>query len=121
MTSVGELEGTFAWHDGIESPPDVPADALLVFPGFYMLSLEEAVVSTTRTPPNGAGIRDGFLYSQTGAGTSASWISPSSSVAPCGTSRSRRANTQSVRDGFGLLVTMAAAFKEGVFFVDSAG
>lgn len=45
MKSVGELEGVFAWHDGIDFPPDVPADDFHVFPGFYMLSLDEAVAS----------------------------------------------------------------------------
>jgi hypothetical protein len=45
MKSVGELEDAFAWHDGIDFPAEVPADDFHVLPGFYMLSLDEAVAT----------------------------------------------------------------------------
>jgi len=43
--SLRGAQQAFAWHDGVDFPPDVPADDFHVLPGFYMLSLELAVAS----------------------------------------------------------------------------
>lgn len=122
LTSLGELEEAFAWHDGIDFPPDIPADDFHVFPGFYMLSLDLAVasydacVSDRRWKP-------GWLPLFANGG--GDFYVVDLSEIQRGSVRHFRIEESEHPVEFATVsaffATLAAAFQEEIFFVDPAG
>ncbi len=45
LTSVRDVEALYAWHDGTETTGVASVDDIHLFPGFYLLSLEDAVAN----------------------------------------------------------------------------
>ena len=122
MKSVGELEGAFAWHDGIDFPPDVPADDFHVFPGFYMLSLDDAVASYDTYVSERRWNPGGLPLFATGGGD---FYVVDLSEFERGSVRHFRIEESEHPVEFATVsaffATLAAAFKEGLFFLDSTG
>ena len=122
MKSVGGLEGAFAWHDGIDFPRDVPADDFHVFPGFYMLSLDEAVASYD-TYVSDRRWKPGWLPLFANGG--GDFYVVDLSAFERGSVRHFRIEESEHPVEFATVsaffATLAAAFNEGIFFIDSAG
>lgn len=43
LPALPDVQELFAWHDGVEPPPDDVMDDVQVFPGYHLLSLGEAL------------------------------------------------------------------------------
>jgi hypothetical protein len=122
MTAVRELEDAFAWHDGIDFPPDVPADDFHVFPGFYMLGLDEAVASYD-TYVSDRRWNPGWLPLFANGG--GDFYVVDLSEVDHGSVRHFRIEESEHPVEFATVsaffATLAEGFKEGIFYVDSAG
>ncbi|GAA2183127.1 SMI1/KNR4 family protein [Brooklawnia cerclae] len=45
LPSAPELEALYGWHDGTATPPGVKLGSIYLLPGYYLLSLEDAVAN----------------------------------------------------------------------------
>ena len=122
LTSSGELESLYGWRDGTSTPGVAALDDIHLFPGFYLLSLEDALANhrafasdprwrATWLPifANGGGDFYVLDLSATAGGSVRHFrIEESEHPIEFGSLRA-------------LLTTVAAAFDRGIFFVDPSG
>lgn len=120
LSSSAELESLYGWRNGTSAEIDASLDDVHIFPGFYLLSIEEAIanyhsfVADSRWTPGwlpifGNGGGDFYVYDMN---------SP-----PAHPVRHFRIEEAEHPVEFGsleaMMTTLAEAFQRGVFFVDS--
>lgn len=127
LSSVGldsnpELEALYGWHNGTSTERVAAVGDIHMFPGFYLLSLEDAVanyrafVMDRRWPPNGLPV-----FANGGGDF---YVADLGSVDETPVRHFRIDESEhpiefsSIRD---MLRTLAHAFERGVFFVDTIG
>lgn len=123
LPSPPELEALYGWRDGTSSGGDGPYGDIFLFPGFYLLSVEEAVANY------GAFVTDhqwSIRWLPIFANGSGDFY-----VLDLSPSTARSVRHFRIEEEFehpiefnslgALLATLAAAFERGVFFVDPDG
>ncbi len=122
LTSSGELESLYAWRNGTSTAGVAAVDDVHFFPGFYLLSLEDALANyrAFATDPRWS---TGWLPLLANGGGDFYVLDLSSSAAsPVRHFRIEESEHPIEFDSLqGLLTTLAAAFDRGIFFVDPSG
>jgi len=117
-----DLETMYSWHDGSEASRASSLDDLHLFPGFYLLSLDDAVANY-RAFVGDARWEDGWFPMFANGGGDFYVLETAGSNA--GSIRHFRIDEREHPIEFEslaeMLTTLAEAFQQGVFYVDDHG
>lgn len=122
LASPPELEFLYGWRDGTSTVGGVTLDDVHIFPGFYLLSIEDAIANY-RAFETDSRWRSGWLPLFANGGGDFYILDLSSTAAsPIRHFRIEESEAPVEFDSLGAMVTtLAAAFERGVFFVDPSG
>lgn len=122
LTSTPALEALYAWRNGTSTVGVAAVDDIHIFPGFYLLSLEDAVVNYI-TFVNDARWTAGWLPLFANGGGDFFVLDVSQAVQSPVRHFRIEESEHPVEFGSleGLLATLSAAFDRGIFFVDPDG
>lgn len=121
LSTPPELEALYGWHDGT-STSGVVLDDIHLFPGFYLLSLEDALANYRAFVTDSRWTAGWLPIFANGGGDFYVLDLSSSAVSPVRHFRIEESEHPIEFGSLGaLLATLAAAFARGVFFVDPHG
>ena len=122
LASAPELEALYVWRNGTSTAGGVTLDDIHLFPGFYLLSIEDAIMNY-RAFMNDSRWRTGWLpIFANGGGDFYVLDLGSLSTRPVRHFRIEESEHPVEFTSLGaMLATLAAGFERGVFFVDSNG
>lgn len=122
LSSAEELEALYGWHDGSEASRASSLDDLHVFPGFYFLSLDDAVANYLAFVDDARWASGWFPLFANGGGD---FYVLETTGNDGGSVRHFRIDEREHPIEFeslgAMLRTLAEAFEQGVFYVDDHG
>jgi hypothetical protein len=122
LVATPELEALYGWRDGTSTAGVTAVDDIHLFPGFYLLSVEDAIANY-RAFVTDARWTTGWLPVFANGGGDFYVLDLSAPVAsPVRHFRIDEAEHPIEFSSLGaMLVTLAQAFERGIFFVDPSG
>jgi hypothetical protein len=122
LSSTTDLEDLYAWRDGTDTDTGATLGDLYMFPGFYLLSLEDAVANYRAFLADSRWAAGWFPVFASGGGDF--YVIDLSSIERGSVRRFRVDETEhpiEFRTLEAMLATLAAAFEHGVFVTDATG
>lgn len=122
LPSFEELETLYGWHDGSETSSTSSLDDLDLFPGFYLLSLDDAVANYRTFVSDARWANEWFpLFANGGGDFYALETARSNARAIRHFRIDEREHPIEFESLAEMLTTLAEAFEQGVFYVDDHG
>ena len=122
LTSVAELESLYGWKDGTSTEGVAAVDDIYLFPGFYLLSLEDAVANYQAFATDSRWKPGWLPLFANGGGDFYVIDLDASAGCPVRHFRIEESEHPIEFDSLlAMLTTLAEAFVRGVFYVDPSG